>query len=129
MSILSRDRPALARGQLFGGVVKGNTLANDAVVALVEGEDVGPGQESFDAEAVCTMLDLLGIRGDGLAQIWVRLGRDPGKLTLLVQAVHDGKLPGYLLRDAANGIPVDLEDWVRHLRAGGQGWQSPDGLM
>ena len=116
MSILSRNRAEAARWELFHGVVCNNSLADDAVFALTQGDDVGFGQEDFDAEAVATMLDQLGIRGGGLAQIWVRLGRDPGKLTYLVESVHNGILPAHVLRDAAQGLPVDLEDWIRRLR-------------
>ncbi len=104
-----------ARADLFSSVARDNPLAMDAIEALVEGDDIGFSQESFDAEAVCTMLDLLGIRGGGLAQIWVRLGRDPGKLTCLVEAVYDGEMPAHVLRDAASGLPVDLEGWVQQL--------------
>lgn len=116
MSILNSDRSMAARADLFSSVAQDNPLAMAALVALVEGDDVGLSQHSFDAEAVATMLDQLGIRGDGLAQIWVRLGRDPGKLTCLVEAVHDGKLPAHVLRDAAQGLPVDLEGCVRRIR-------------
>lgn len=104
------------RADLFSSVAQDNPLAMAALVALVEGDDVGLSQESFDAEAVATMLDQLGIRGDGLAQIWVRLGRDPGKLTLLVEAVHDGAMPAHILKGAAKGLPVGLEECVRKLR-------------
>jgi hypothetical protein len=105
-----------ARADLFSSVSQDNSLAMHAIEALVEGDDIGLSQESFDAEAVCTMLDLLGIRGGGLAQIWVRLGRDPCKLTLLAEYCHNGLLPAHVLRDAAQGLPVDLEDWIRRLR-------------
>lgn len=114
-----------ARADLFSSVAQDNPLAMHAIEALVEGDDIGVSQEDFDAEAVCTMLDLLGIRGDGLAQIWVRLGRDPGKLTLLVEAVHDGRLASFHLRDAARGLPVDLEMAIRVIR----GEESGSGLV
>jgi len=115
----------VAMGKLFASVAVDNPLAMHAIEALVEGDDIGLSQHSFDAEAVCTTLDLVGIRGDGLAQIWVRLGRDPGKLTLLVEAVYDGRLASFHLRDAARGLPVDLEMAVRVIR----GEESGSGLV
>ena len=116
MSALSHTRALVARAELFNDVTCDNPLAISALAALLQGEDVGLAQHNFDAEAVATMLDQLGIRGAGLAQIWVRLGRDPGKLTYLVESVHNGILPAYVLREAAQGLPVDLEDWIRRLR-------------
>jgi len=116
MSRLGYDRAMVARGELFSSVIDDDDLAANCIDVLTDCESSGA-----DAEGVATLLQLLKITGVGLANLWRRVGRNPENLALLVQAVYDGSLRAYILRDAAKGLPVDLAVEVERLTTGEMG--------
>jgi hypothetical protein len=100
---------------LLDRVHGGDPLAYDCIVALHHGDDLEGDHPIMGADGVAALLDLYGITGIALARLYVNTGRDPETVRALVWGVSEGIIPIYQLRDAAAGLPVDLE--IERIRA------------
>lgn len=84
-------------------------LAWDCLAGISNGDDAEGDHPILSLDGVLELLDLLGIFGVSLARLYARAGFDPEVVRLVVFAVSEGHLPIHKLRDAALGLPVDLE--------------------
>jgi hypothetical protein len=107
----SRDRYL----ELIRSVVADDPMAKAVVWDLFAGDDLDGDHPVIGSDGVLALLETLGVTGGALARLYVQTGRDAEVVRVLVWAVTEGHLPIHRLRDAADGLPVDLE--IERIRA------------
>ena len=103
------DRVATTRRELLDAARGGSGLALECLIAIGDADDEGGDHPVLSLEGVLELLWVLRIGGDALARVYVSVGRDAELVRALVFAVTSGRVPVHKLRDAALGLPVDLE--------------------
>lgn len=105
----STGMDAIRRSILAGEVASENPHAIACLFALAEGADQDVGHQWLDLDDTLELLHGLGIRGLALSMLWMWVDESADDLRLVLLAVNEGHLPLHKLRDAASGLPVDLE--------------------
>ncbi len=112
--------PDDVRCELELDIEGGSPLAAECTDALYEGDWGSLDSAVLDYDGALEIMTVLGIHGLGLAHLWVGVNRNVDDLRLVLAAVHCGALPIHRVRDAASGLPTDLElPRLRDLAASG----------